>query len=453
MNKKAIDKLWLVANKVRGRFEIFELYKVMLCALFLRYVELKNDKRVEENAAFLSYDDKFSLGYLALTYGKMIYALDVLNYVTKVETELGIDENVISSEMYRLFERADEESIRIIFTAVNEIQVEGIDDLYQIAEYILYRFSVSGGKTTAEVTTNPSLSKLEGRLLECQEDMLVYDGFCGCGLSVNEVANQKGIVYIQDVNASTIAIATIVTLLKGNKIGIIKCSDSLLNPLNGIKFDRIVCEPPFMPRYTKDYLQSALETDLVFYGDDFDSESLALRHVLAHLKTDGVAAVLVPTGMLFKSGRTGGIREKLVCDKYIEAVIEFPSGLMPATGVSTALLILKKDKADDVVCMINAKSFFHKVEKKQLMLGEESIDRIVEIYRNKECIEGISNHVSVKEIADNDFNLCTTQYVLQKPEETIVIGNISKYNEEYKRLTQNLKKIDDNLDKIRGRWM
>ncbi len=449
MNKKSIDKLWVVASKVRGRFEIFELYKVMLCALFLKYVELNN----KDDVTFLSYDDKFSLGYLALTYGKMMYAMDITDYVIKVERELEIGENVISNEMHRLLERADEESVRIIFNAVNEIQVESSDDLYQIAENILYKFSVSGGKATAEVTTNPSLAKLEGRLLECQEGMFVYDGFCGCGLSINEVANQKGIVFIQDVNASTIAIATIVTLLKGNKIGTIRCGDSLLNPLDGPKFDRIVCEPPFMPKYSKDYLQSVLETDLVLYGDDLDSESLALRHVLAQLETDGLAAVLVPTGMLFKSGRTGGIREKLVCDKYIDAVIEFPSGLMPATAVSTALLLLKKNKVDDVVYMINAKSFFHKVEKKQLILSEENINRIVELYRNKECIEGVANYVSVKEIADNDFNLCTTQYVLQKPEETIVVVNVSKYNMEYKRLAQDLRNIDDNLDQIRSRWM
>ena len=70
------------------------------------------------------------------------------------------------------------------------------------------------------------------------------------------------------------------------------------------------------------------------------------------------AAVLVPMGALFSSGSTGGIRQKLVDDNLIEAIIEFPMNMMmPYASVAAALVILKKNKMNDDIVMINSKDF------------------------------------------------------------------------------------------------
>ena len=74
MKKQEINRLWVLVNKLRGAFDTTELYKIMLYALLFKYLELKKDKIV-------FYDEKFSLGYLSLTYGKMIYSGNLVYYV------------------------------------------------------------------------------------------------------------------------------------------------------------------------------------------------------------------------------------------------------------------------------------------------------------------------------------------------------------------------------------
>ena len=450
MNKKIVERLWLVANKVRGAFEISELCKVMIYTLFLKYIEIK--KKQDESDNILSvYDDKFSLGYLSLTYGRMVDAFGLTNYVAEVERELNLESNIIADEFRRLLEKADVDLVKVIFEAVDQIDFEGNEQLYDIALMLLNKLAYTSGRMSGEAFTNLSLCKLETRLLDCKEDMMVYDGFCGCGVSINEVADNKGIVYLQDMNVSTLALATVITLLKGNKIGGIRCGDSQLNPLSDTRYDRIVSEPPFLPKYSNDYFIAMPQGNCIYQGS-LDGESLALRHCLAHLKEDGIALVLVPMGFLFKSGRGAEIREKLVVDKFIDTVIELPPGILPNTGAATALLVFKNNRPDDSIYMINTKEFFEKVDRNQIVISDENIARIVELYQSRKSVEGVSHNTSIEEIAENGFNLCTTQYVTLSPEDTITIEDTTVYVQKYDQLVGRLAEIDKQLGTVRSRF-
>lgn len=448
MNKKISEKLWLTANKVRGAFEMSELCKLMVCTLFLKYVELK--KKQDENVGILStYDEKYSLGYLALTYGKMVDSSDLAAYIAMLEKEFQLEGAIVANEFERVLNKADVESVKIIFDAVEQTDLK-VEQLYEAALTFLNWLIHTNGRS-GECFTNLSLCKLEAKLLDCQDGMTVYDGFCGSGISANEVADNKGIVYLQDINASMLAYATILTLLKGNKIGAIRCGDSQLNPLSANKFDRVVSEPPFVQKYIPEYFSSIPEGNCI-YQEIQSSESLALRHSLAHLKEDGVAVVLVPSGFLFKSGRGASVREKMISE-YIDAVIELPSGVFyPYAAVATALLVLKKKKTENYIYMINAKDFFKKTTKSQAMITDENIDRIIELYQSRESIEGISHNTHIKAIEENGYNLCTTQYVTQTPEDTITIEDTSYYMKKYIQLADQLAEIDKQLGAVRSRF-
>lgn len=451
MNKKIADRLWIVVSKIRGTFEITELCKIIIYTLFLKYIDIKK-KQAEDDTILSIYDEKFSVGYLALIYGKMVTALDLVQYIARIEIELGFENTNIADELRRLLERVDTETVRIIFESVEQTEIENSEQLYELILMLFYKLTYANGRINHEGFTNLSICKLEARLLDCQEGMLVYDGFCGCGLLVNEVANSKGIVYMQDINVSNIALATVLTLIRNNKIGSIRCGDSQLNPLLNRMYDRIVCEPPFMPKYSNDYFLSVPRGNCI-YQESLDSESLALRHVLAHLNDDGIAIVLVPMGMLFKSGRVGKTREKLVIDKYIDTVIELPGGLFPGTGVATALLVLKKNRTENTVYMINTKDFFKKIDKIQFMLEDKEIERIVSLYNSKESVEGIANNILIEDIIKNGFNLCTTQYVTLKPTDTIIVKDTIAYMKKYGQLANQLAKIDRQLDIVRSRFI
>jgi len=445
MNKKITESLWLMANKMRGSFDVTELCKVMIYSLFLEYIRLEKDDDFCE-----VFDDKFTVGYLALTYGKMVGSYHLAEYVSHIERQLGLENSVVADEIERLIGKANEEVVRNIFGTIASIDFESKEQLYDVALMLISKLSDASGKMGTENFTNYEICKLEAGLLNCQDGMSVYDGFCGSGISVNEVVNNKGIVYLQDINVSTMALATVVTLLKGNRIGAIRCGDSLLNPMSEMKYDRIVCEPPFMPRYSEGYMFLVPQDNYV-YQDISNAESLALRHMLAHLKEDGIATVIVPMGMLFKSGRMAEVRALLV-ENNIDAVIELPPGIWMNTGVATALLVLKKNKTDDSIYMINAKDFFDKVAKMQLRLSGGNVARIVDLYKNRETMEGVSRNVVIKEIAENGYNLCTTQYVTLTPEDTITIEDTSYYMQKYVQLADQLAEIDKQLGAVRGRF-
>lgn len=107
MKIKKMENLWVAANKLRGAFEITELYKVMLYGLLFKYLELKKD-------IFSSYDEKFSLGYLSLTYGKLVDSNGLLEYVSAVEKAFRIEERVLKESLNSAIEKADSENVRII---------------------------------------------------------------------------------------------------------------------------------------------------------------------------------------------------------------------------------------------------------------------------------------------------------------------------------------------------
>ena len=100
MNNKQIERLWRLADKLRGAFEISELYKIMLYGILLKHIEYEKEH-------ICSYDEKYSLGYLSLTYGKVVNPNDILDYLRKIELELGLDAGVISESFYQVFGRAD----------------------------------------------------------------------------------------------------------------------------------------------------------------------------------------------------------------------------------------------------------------------------------------------------------------------------------------------------------
>lgn len=448
--ERNLEKALWEANKMKGKLDLSELCKVMLYAMFLKHIELGQVKDAEGNTA--SFSEKFSVGFLALLFGEKISASEVEDYVVLEESRLGLGNNAISSEIRRLLEKADAGQVRRIFESVDEAEVKNSGQMYEAALPLLNKYAYGNGRMNGQMPVNLSLCKLEGRLLDCQEGMRVYDGFCGYGFSVNETAAGRGIVYIQDEDKSAVAIASVMALLKGNKIGAVKCGDSQIDPLPEGQYDRIVCEPPVMPKYNRNYFEK-VPGDNCMYCEIQDSASLALRHVLAQLKDDrGVGIVLVPMGILFKSHKEGEVRKKLVEDNYIDAVIELPSGVLPNAATAAGLVILRKGRNDGLIYMVNAGGFFEN-SGSQMVASEESINKIVRMYEDREELEGVAKSIGVDIISKNGFNLCTTQYVVTSPEDVITIKDSMAYVRECERLTQCLEEIDGQLNATRRRFI
>ncbi|MDY3562676.1 SAM-dependent methyltransferase [Gemmata sp. JC673] len=184
------------------------------------------------------------------------------------------------------------------------------------------------------------------------------------------------------------------------------------NPAKKPQFDAIVANPPFSYRWEPD---GAMSEDPRFKAHGVAPKSAAdfalLLHGLHDLKDDGVMAIILPHGVLFRGGAEERIRTKLLTDGHIDTVIGLPPNLFYSTGIPVCVLVLKKCKKPEDVLFINAAEHFAK-GKRQNRLEPEHIARIIGTYQNRpEKVERYARRVGMKEIEANEYNLNISRYV------------------------------------------
>jgi type I restriction enzyme M protein len=121
-------------------------------------------------------------------------------------------------------------------------------------------------------------------------------------------------------------------------------------------------------------------------------------------------AIILPHGVLFRGGVEERIRTKLLKDGHIDTVIGLPANLFYSTGIPVCILVLKKCKKPDDVLFINAAEHFEK-GKRQNVLADEHIDKIVETYRDRREEDRYSKRVSMERIAEEGYNLNISRYI------------------------------------------
>jgi type I restriction enzyme M protein len=184
------------------------------------------------------------------------------------------------------------------------------------------------------------------------------------------------------------------------------------NPAKKPYFDAVVANPPFSYRWDPN---EALGEDVRFKNYGLAPKSAAdfafLLHGFHYLKDDGVMAIILPHGVLFRSGVEAKIRRRLLDDGHIDTVIGLPANLFYSTGIPVCILVLKKCKKPDDVLFINASEHFGK-GKRQNYLSDEHIGKIIDTYQQRpERIERYARRVEMDEIKTNDFNLNISRYV------------------------------------------
>jgi type I restriction enzyme M protein len=321
------------------------------------------------------------------------------------------------------------------------------DRLGDAYEYLLGQFAAGSGKKAGEFYTPQQISNILSGIvtLDSQEPKTgershldsVFDFACGSGsLLLNirhrmkEAGGTIGKIYGQEYNVTTYNLARMNMLLHGVKDTEFEIyhGDTLhnawdwlreTNPAKKPQFDAVVANPPFSYRWEPG---EAMSEDMRFKNHGVAPKSAAdfafLLHGLHYLKDDGVMAIILPHGVLFRGGVEERIRRKLLDDGHIDTVIGLPANLFYSTGIPVCILVLKKCKKPDDVLFINAAESFVK-GKRQNQLTEAHIAKIIETYQKRpKQIERYSRRVGMKEIAENDFNLNISRYVSTATEET-----------------------------------
>lgn len=213
------------------------------------------------------------------------------------------------------------------------------------------------------------------------------------------------------------------------------------NPAKKPAFDAIVANPPFSYRWEP---TDALADDVRFKSHGLAPKSAAdfafLLHGFHFLKDEGVMAIILPHGVLFRGGAEERIRTKLLKDGHIDTVIGLPANLFYSTGIPVCILVLKKCKKPDDVLFINAAEHFVK-GKRQNQLSEEHIAKIIDAYRFRQEETRYSRRVSMAEIEKNDFNLNISRYISTAVGEAEI--DLQEINTELVTLAQNIKDARD----------
>ena len=262
-----------------------------------------------------------------------------------------------------------------------------------------------------------------------------------------------GKIYGQETNITTYNLARMNMLLHGMKDtefdifhgDTLLNQWSLLNEMNPSKkeeFDAIIANPPFSLRWEPN---DTLGEDFRFKSYGLAPKSAAdfafLLHGFHFLKQNGTMAIILPHGVLFRSGAEERIRTKLLTENSIDTIIGLPSNLFYSTGIPVCILVLKKCKKKEDVLFINASEHFEK-EKRQNTLDDKHINRIVETYQYRRDIDRYSRKVSMDEIKKNGYNLNISRYISTSQDESKI--NLKEVNT---KLVSINKKIKTNTDK------
>jgi len=319
-----------------------------------------------------------------------------------------------------------------------------IDALGDAYEYLIGQFAAGSGKKAGEFYTPQQISDILSAIvtLDSQEPATgkvphlgsVLDFACGSGsllLNVRKRMGAHGIGRIvgQEKNITTYNLARMNMLLHGVKDTEFEIyhGDTLLNdwdflretnPAKMPKFDAVVANPPFSYRWEP---KDEMGEDVRFKNHGLAPKSAAdfafLLHGLHYLKDQGVMAIILPHGVLFRGGAEERIRTKLLKDNRIDTVIGLPANLFYSTGIPVCILVLKKCKKPDDVLFINAAEHFKK-DKRQNFLTDAHIEQIVSTYQHRLETDRYSKRVSMERIAEEGYNLNISRYISTAQAET-----------------------------------
>ena len=489
-------KLWDCANVLRGELSSSEYKDYIFGLLFLKRMndqfnleqeslieEYKNDDMDLDTIDILIEDASLYDTFFVPTQARWDKLKDLnLNIGPELDKAFkSIEDEPKNSELigvlttanYNDKERVPDSKLNQILQIFDKINLsnEGLekpDILGDAYMYLIKMFADDGGKKGGEFYTPEDIKDVMVRILKPQDTDSIYDPTVGSGgfliNSINYVKNHDGNyrnlqLYGQEINLSTWAIAKLNMLLHDAKGATIWKGDTIREPKNIedgtlMTFDKVIANPPFSLKNwgidiaeNNDFNRFSYGVPPKSYGD------LAfVEHMLASVNSKGKLTTVVPHGVLFRGGAEGKIRQGMLEDDLIEAIIGLPANLFYGTGIPAAIIVMNKNKSEekkDKVLFIDASDGFVK-DGNQNRLTEENKERIVEAYEGYQDIEKFSNVIDAKEIKENDWNLNISRYVdISEEEEQIDIEEVVKriaLREE--KLSLSKKEINEFLEQL-----
>ncbi|MGR5421869.1 type I restriction-modification system subunit M [Vibrio sp. PNB22_4_1] len=300
-------------------------------------------------------------------------------------------------------------------------------------EYLIKMFADSAGKKGGEFYTPSEVVQLLVALLKPHAGMRIYDPTTGSGGMLVQTRNHLAkngenasnlSLFGQEMNLNTWAICKMNMFLHGVQSADIRKGDTLREPKHTeggelMSFDRVIANPPFsLKKWGKDECDNDGFGRFPYGTPPKDAGDLAfVQHMIASTNNEGMVGVVMPHGVLFRGSSEKAIRQGILEDDLLEAVIGLPSGLFYGTGIPACLLIINKNKPAERrgrVLFINSELEYEE-GKNQNKLRPQDIAKIVQTFDNYVDVKRYAKVVNFSEIAENDFNLNIRRYADTSP--------------------------------------
>lgn len=467
--KKLEQKLWNIANTLRGKMNADEFRDYILGFIFYKYLserlylyassileadgidftdvsETTDDGKaildavaeaaIDELGYFLKPSELFSAvakrgskpgNFIIEDLARILNNIERSTMGTESEDDfddLFSDMDLTSNKLGRT-EEAKNTLIAKVLTHLDEIDFElekaDSDVLGDAYEYLIGQFASGAGKKAGEFYTPQEVSTILAKVVTTGKTRIknVYDPTCGSGSLLLRVAKEVevGDFNGQEMNRTTYNLARMNMILHGvhYRNFDLKQEDTLEHPQHADKrFEAVVANPPFSAKWSSNPL--LLNDDRYSQYGRLAPASKAdfafVQHMLHQLDDNGTMAVILPHGVLFRGAAEGHIREYIIKERnWLDAVIGLPANIFYGTNIPTCILVFKKcrEHPEDIL-FVDASDCCEKA-KNQNYLRAEDIAKIVDTYRGRAVEERFSHRALLSEVAENDYNLNIPRYV------------------------------------------
>lgn len=449
--------LWKACDTFRGTIDPSEYKNYILVMLFLKYISDvwldKREKLLEQYggdeiwvARQLRYE-RFVLpedrDYYTLydqrneaNLGELInIALEQIEDANKEKLE-GVFRNIdFNSEANLGRTRQRNERLKNLLEDFHDprldmspSRINGLDIIGNSYEYLIGKFAAGAGKKAGEFYTPPEVSLLLAELIDPQPGDRICDPACGSGSLLIKCAQRvpdgNYSVWAQEANGATWALCMMNMFLHGINVSTenIRWTDTLKDPRlttdsqSLMRFNVVVANPPFSldkwgaenaanDRYNRFFRGVPPKSK-----GDYAFISHMIETTYIDSNENGRVGVIVPHGVLFRGGAEGRIRQQLIDENLLDAVIGLPDNLFYGTGIPAAILIFKRNRPDDTVLFIDASREYEQGTT-QNVLRKRDREKIVQTYQAWQFVDKYAYVATREEIAENDYNLNIPRYV------------------------------------------
>jgi type I restriction enzyme M protein len=473
MNKQQLAaKIWESANQMRSKIEANEYKDYILGFIFYKYLSdtlirfAKSQDFSDADIAALGETDEETVDHIKSNIGYYIAHKHLFSTwiehkgafdVSHVRDALSAFSRLINPNHKRLFDgifktletglsklgdtaARQTKAISELIQLIKDIPMDGrqgYDVLGFIYEYLISKFAANAGKKAGEFYTPHEVSVLMSEIianhLKDRKTIQIYDSTSGSGsllLNIGQsiakhMADKNNIKYFaQELKENTYNLTRMNLVMRGISVDNIltRNADTLeddwpffddkdpVNSYNPLYLDAVVSNPPYSqkwdpqfkatdPRYARFGLAPKSKADYAF-----------LLHDLYHLKPDGIMAIVLPHGVLFRGGEEGAIRKNLIENNHLETIIGLPANIFFGTGIPTIILVLRQKRQSSDVLIVDASKGFAK-EGKSNKLRASDIKKITDTVIARASLPRYSRLVPKTELQANDYNLNIPRFV------------------------------------------